>query len=87
MVVRVTNVEEKQSDVLKRVDNLEKNERRLRRENKGSYTGAERDWQSKAEYDVVGLAETAEEIPVLRTVDETAKLQHIINEALCSPYF
>lgn len=79
MVVRVTKIEETQSNILERLDNLEKSNEGLDEKIKGAIQEQKEVDGRRLNIMCFGLAE---ENPFLRGAEETAKLKHVIKDIL-----
>lgn len=82
MLVRVTKLEENQTNVLERLDNLEQQNSGLDEKIRGAIYEQKEIDNRKLNVMCFGLAESTEEDALIRKADETAKLKYIIKEVL-----
>ena len=82
LLIRVTKLEENQSSVLERLDNLEQQSEGIDDKIKGAVIEQREIDDRKLNILCFGLKESTEENAVIRNDDEKAKLNHIINNVL-----
>lgn len=82
MLIRVTKLEENQSSVLERLDNLEQQSEGIDDKIKGAIMEQREIDARKLNIICFGLKESTEENAVIRNADDKAKLNHIINNVL-----
>lgn len=82
MVVRVTKIEETQSNVIERLDKIEEENEGLDEKIRGVILEQKEIDNRKLNIMCFGLSESTEESAGLRNADEMVKIKHIINDVL-----